>query len=398
MAPTYAAALIVLFEGLVLWAVYPATSFYCEQFGGGPTSVGLMFALLSLPKIVSNPIFGRLSDRFGRRPLLAVASAGTLCGSVGWALAPSLGWLAVSRLIAGVFSAQSTLCQTVVADGTVPERRATALGVVGAAFGGSMVLGPLIGSWVAAHFSHAAVGWACAAIQSLSLLTVVFLLRETRPTRAAPDLGTDCRVPDNILRLRGVIPLLAVTLVTAIVASQLTTLSLFTRDRYGFGEKQAGYPFAFFGVIGVLVQGGVVRALTPRLGERNTAGLGLVALGAGFALLALPLPPWALWFGMGLLGAGAALNMPATTALLSSCVDERRQGSVLGYQQGATSLGRGVGSGAMGALYELCGPAVSYALTAALALWATLLLLPVKRRAGQGRQIDAPQAEGTRRC
>ena len=95
------------------------------------------------------------------------------------------------------------------------------------------------------------------------------------------------------------IPLLSVTFVTAVVAAQLTTLSLFTRDRYGFGEKEAGYPFAFFGVIGVLVQGGVVRALTPRLGERNTAALGLVALGAGFAMLALPLPPLGAMVGHG---------------------------------------------------------------------------------------------------
>jgi MFS transporter, DHA1 family, tetracycline resistance protein len=390
MSPTYAAALIVLFEGLVLWAVYPATSFYCDQFGGGPMSVGLMFALLSLPKIVSNPIFGRLSDRVGRRPLLAIASAGTLCGSVGWALAPSLGWLAVSRLVAGIFSAQSTLCQTVVADATRPERRAAALGIVGAAFGGSMMLGPIIGSWVAAHFSLAAVGWVCAGVQSLSVLTVLFLLRETRPAQAPPNPGTKRQNSDNVFRLPGVIPLLGVVFVTAVVAAQLTTLSLFTKDRYGFGEKQAGYPFAFFGVIGVFVQGGLVRALTPRLGERTTSALGLVALGAGFAMLALPLPEWALWLGMGLLGAGAALNMPATTALLSSCVDERRQGAVLGYQQGATSLGRGAGSAVMGALYGFCGPTVSYALTAALAVLATLLLLPVKSRAARAGESISP--------
>ena len=291
MLPVYAAALIVFFEGLVLWAVYPVTAFYCAQFGGGPTSVGVMLALLSLPKIFTNPVFGRAADRFGRRPLLIIASTGTLCGSVAWALSPSLGWLAVSRLVAGVFSAQSALCQTVVADATPPERRAVGLGVVGAAFGGSMVVGPFIGGWVAQHISHAAVGWVCAGIQLLSVLTAAFVLPETRPVHVG-DLAHDSSVALRaVLRTRHVLPLLLATFVTAVVAAQLiTTLSLLTSQRFGYEEEGASAAYAFFGVIALVVQGGAVRVIVPRWGERTTAIAGLAALSTGFALLALRPP------------------------------------------------------------------------------------------------------------
>jgi MFS family permease len=382
MPPTYAAALIVFFEGLVLWAVFPVTSFYCQQLGGGAVWVGVMFALLSAPKILSNPIFGALSDRFGRRPLLAIASLGTLCGSLGWALAPSIGWLAVSRLVAGLFSAQSALCQTVVADSNPPERRAAGLGVVGAAFGLSMVVGPLLGGWVAGDVSHPAVGWMCAAIQALSLLTVTFLLKETRPSAALSPARADAtpRVPQP-LRQRQVTPLLGVTFLMAFTVAQLTsTFSLFTQQQYGFSEKHAGHAFAFFGLIGVLVQGGFIRPLVPRLGEQRTALAGLVALGVGFGLLAAQPAAWVMWLGTAILAAGTALSMPTVTALLTGCANERAQGALLGLQQSVMSLGRGAGSGVAGWVYDLRGPGVSYALATVGAVLAVLLLLPVRAR------------------
>jgi DHA1 family tetracycline resistance protein-like MFS transporter len=115
MSPVLAAAVVVLLEGLVLWAVFPIMSYYCAEFGGGPVAVGVMFALLSAPRVICNPLFGWLAERFGRRPLMAVASLGTMAGSILWAVSPDLTWLAVSRAIAGVFGAQAALSATVVA-------------------------------------------------------------------------------------------------------------------------------------------------------------------------------------------------------------------------------------------------------------------------------------------
>ena len=148
MPPVVAAALVVLFEGLVLWAVFPIMSYYCADLGGGPAAVGILFALMSGPRVLFNPIFGRLSERFGRRPLMVVASLGTMAGSIAWAVSPNVGWLAVSRAIAGIFGAQAALSSAVVADVTSPDRRSSGMGLVGAAFGLSMVFGPLLGGWV----------------------------------------------------------------------------------------------------------------------------------------------------------------------------------------------------------------------------------------------------------
>ncbi len=376
MPPVFAAALIVFCEGLVIWAVFPVTSYYCDDLGGGPVWVGVMFALMSAPKVMTNPIFGRLSDRFGRRPLLALASMGNIAASVGWALAPSLQWLAVSRALAGTFGTNAALSAAVVADSTDPEKRAAGMGIIGAAFGLSMIIGPLVGGVVTHFGSHAAVGWLCAAIQGVSLFTVVFLLRETHPVRSVP--ATQPHAPRVSLRAvlgePGALPLLTVTLLLMFAMAQITTtLATLTKCSYGFDAEATAGIFVLFGVTATLVQGGAIRVLVPRYGERLAAMAGIICMGAGAGLMALVPPLGVLWFSMALMGAGGALTMPTITALLSRCVGRRRQGTMLGAHQSATALGRSAGALCAGQAFAW-GMAVPYALAAVLALVALLVL------------------------
>jgi MFS family permease len=379
MSPVYAAALVVLCEGLVLWAVFPIMSYYCAELGGGPASVGLLFALLSAPRVVFNPIFARLSERFGRRPLMAVASLGTMAGSIGWALAPNIAWLAVSRAVAGVFGAQAALSSAVVADVTAPEKRSAAMGLVGAAFGLSMIFGPLLGGWVTHLASHGMVGWVGAALQGLSVLTVIFLLSETRP--ADPDSG-ECGPPRPALRTLArvphVTPLLLVALCSALSVAQITTtFSLLAEREYQFSEAEAGLAFALFGLIGTLVQGSVIRMLNPRFGDRKLAVAGMAIVVVSAAAIALDPPRWALWVCMGLIGAGVALSTPTVAALLSRCVGPDRHGTLLGMHQGVLALGRGASAPVAGVLFAQLGPAAPYVAAAGVALVGGTLLLPL---------------------
>ncbi|HPM25089.1 MAG TPA: MFS transporter [Phycisphaerae bacterium] len=386
MSPVLAAAVVVLLEGLVLWAVFPIMSYYCAEFGGGPVAVGVMFALLSAPRVICNPLFGWLAERFGRRPLMAVASLGTMAGSILWAVSPDLTWLAVSRAIAGVFGAQAALSATVVADTTPPERRGRAMGVVGAAFGLSMVFGPLLGSEVTTQWSHAAVGWVSAALQGLSVLTVVFVLKETHPARLDPRAP---RVPAptnwQLLRRPRVTPLLLVTFGSALALSQVTTtFAMLGESVYHFAERQAGYAFTVFGLIGTLVQGGVVRVLHPRCGDRRLALAGLACI-AGSAVVILAQPPeWTLWLCMGLIGGGVALSTPTIAALLSGSVGPEQQGTVMGLSQGTMSLGRAAGAPLAGWFFAALTPTAPYGLTALVAVLAAALLWPIKD--GRGPQ------------
>lgn len=385
MPPVFAAAVVVFCEGLVLWSVFPIMHYYAAELGGGPRWVGLLFALLSAPRVFSNPIFGRLSERFGRRPLMAVASLGTLLGSVGWALAPRLAglapgiwWLALSRMVAGVFGAQAALSAAVVADVTPPGRRAAGMGVLGAAFGLSMVLGPLLGGWVTTAASHALVGWVGAGLQALSVVTVLCALRETRPAGGqAHASGQPWFRPvwfGSQIQL-----LLGVTLLATLALSQVTTTFSMLADRvYHFTERDAGHAFALLGLVATLVQGGVLRLLLKRWRERAVSMAGLLLLAAGAAAVALEPPTWGLWLSLATIGVGVALSTPTVTALLSRCVAAHEQGALMGMHQGVTALGRGLGAPLAGVLFAGLGPSSPYVVTVGVMLVAAGLLVPVR--------------------
>src|SRR5262245_37909424 len=142
MPPLYAAALVVLLEALCFTTGFPVLSYYAQRLGGDAAWVGILFGLVAWPKVVSNPIWGTLSERLGRRPVLAINTLGTLAGSIGWALAPNIGMLAISRALVGIFGGQAGLAQAIAADVAPPEKRAAAMGVLGGAFALSLTLGP----------------------------------------------------------------------------------------------------------------------------------------------------------------------------------------------------------------------------------------------------------------
>jgi DHA1 family tetracycline resistance protein-like MFS transporter len=395
MSPVVVVALVVFLEGLVLWAVFPVMSYYAAQLGGGPGWVGILFALMSGPRVIFSPIFGRLSERFGRRPLMVLVGTGTMIGSLTWALASSIGWLALSRAIAGMFGAQAALSSAVVADITTPQRRSRALGLVGAAFALAMVLGPLLGGAVTRLGSRAMVGWVAAGLQGLSVLSCIFLLRETRP----PLTPTDERRPISWRALVGlpqVTPLLLVAFASALAAAQVTTtFTMFAERNYGFTEADSSGAFAIFGLTGVLVQGGLLRLLHPYLGDRRIALLGLVCL-AGAAVATAGCPPlWALWVCMGFIGAAVALSTPTVAALLSARVGPDRQGTLMGLYQGTLSLGRGVGSPIAGVSFGVWGPAVPYLITSGVALASAALLWPVKDVSGKREVAVGPYGSNT---
>ncbi len=385
MSPIIAAAVIVFCEGLVLWSVFPVMNFYCEELGASPERtgmyVGLLFMLQGGPKVFLNPVFGRLSDRFGRRPLVALSSLGTMMGSVAWALAPNVGWLAASRAITGIFGAQAALSAAVVADHTDARRRGAGMGLVGAAFGVSMILGPLIGGEVTRLGGHAAVGWAGAVIQGIAVIVALSFI-PARSANSQAHTATDRTAPQNkLLREPNVGILLAVTFLMTLALAQVTaSFGLLADRRYAFTEAQTGYAFAFFGLIGTIVQGGVVRTLSPRVGDRPLALVGLALTVTCTLWIATAPAAWGVITAMAVLGAGVSLCMPTVTALVSHCVDHTRQGALLGYHQSATALGRALGAGLAGVAISGIGLGAPYVTAASVAALAGMLLATVRVR------------------
>lgn len=382
MRQVIAASMIVFFEGLVLWTVVPIMTFYVDELGGDAVWLGIMFMLMSLPRLISNPIIGRLSDRFGRRPLVIASSIGAILASVVWALAPSVGWLAVSRGLAGFFAAQATLCSATIADVTTPEKRGSAMGILGAGFAFSMVIGPLAGGFIARHASHAAVGWFAAGTQILTLMTALFVLRDiAKPAAGGASVARARRSYAQVIVLAGVPALLFVTFCLTLGQSQVTTVfSRLIDVAYGMTEKDAGYLFAFLGLIGTLVQGGAIRTLLPRYGDLKVAAGGFVLVAIGTAAITIHPPTWALWLSLGTIGAGTALSAPTVTALVSRCVDEDSQGTLMGVHQAVTSLGRSCGALTAGFLFGRVAMWSPFALAMGVSLIAAMILIVSRRK------------------
>ncbi|MBI5865884.1 MAG: MFS transporter [Planctomycetes bacterium] len=312
--PLFAVSLVVLFEALCFTTSLPVLNYYTEQLHGTGLWVGLMFALTAGPKVLTNPLWGGLSDRWGRRPVLALNTVGTFSGSVLWALAANgmpglrpLAVLAISRGMVGAFGGQAGLAMAVAADTSTPERRAAAMGALGAAFSVALAIGPLLGGFVADRYSYAAVGWVCAVFQFTSLLVITFGLRETCVKRSTVGVAEAYRIPQTIWTQR-VILVLAVVLITTTGLSEMnSTLGLMLEHDHGFTVRRTSYVFAFFGVLGALVQGGAIRPLVRRYGERAIVMVGLVITALGFGVMAAKLPSVGMWTAVGVLAIGASL-------------------------------------------------------------------------------------------
>ncbi len=368
MSPIVIAALFVLFEGLGVGAMLPTLSYYGGELGASAFWIGMLFAATPAPKIFTNTLFGTLSDRFGRKPVLLVVIAGSIAASVLWALAPHFTWLLVARLVAGVFGAQATLGQAVAVDSAPPDRRAAAVGMLGAAFGIAFAVGPFLGGLVAHHFGNAAIGWMYAGLQTLSLIVVAVALPETR-SEAARDNRSKSYTLVELLRLPNVAVLLSVELfMTVATMSMFSTFGVALERVYEATEKQTGYLFGLFGIVGVFVQGGFVRPVVKRLGERNTALFGAGAMLPGAILFTAA-------FGAGLplgwvvaavvtFAVGVSLLTPTQTALLSHSVDADHQGAVLGTNQGVIAIGRTSGAICGAALLSNVGVAAPFGLVA----------------------------------
>jgi multidrug resistance protein len=359
--------------------VIPILPLYAERHGASPLEVGLLLASYSAMQFVFAPILGSLSDRVGRKPVLAVSLYGTALASFTLGLASgwehSLWLIFVARILDGVTGANIAAAQAYVADVTTAEKRAKALGLLGMAFGLGFVLGPAIGGFLAAV--DVALPFYVVGVIALANATAM-LFRLPEPERHisyATDassrysrLTAALRSPKTRLLL--VVVLLATTAFSAMEA----TLALLLKDRFDFDAPHTAWLFAYVGVVMAIVQGGLVGPLVERVGERPLVVFGTLMLAVALVLLGLPLPEsiGLLLGGLGLLALGSGLLTPATTSLLSRSTPATQQGSALGVGQSMTAIGRIAGPLLGGALYHFGWGAPYYAaagvMTAALVI------------------------------
>jgi multidrug resistance protein len=322
--------------------------------------IGLLMASYSLMQFFFAPVWGRLSDRIGRRPVLLFSITGSAVSYLIFAFAPNLAALFLARIVAGIMAANLSTAQAYVADVTTPENRARGMGMVGAAFALGFVLGPALGGVLGGHGNNPQlpVGLAAAGFSLLDLLLAAVLLRESltpeRRARAAAAPGSRLERMAAALRHPKIgLPILVFFLSTVAWSQLEPTLARLAQIDFLFSARQTGYLFAYLGLIVALVQGGFAGRMARKSGEARMILAGTLLLALGLALIPLMRHPGGLFASVTVAALGQAITVPGIQSLISRSAAAEEQGTTLGVTQGFASLARVIGPSIGGLLFGL---------------------------------------------
>jgi len=363
--------------------VLPVLPLYAKRFHASAGTAGALVAAFSLAQLVASPLWGRLSDRVGRKPVLIVSLFGTAVGSLLTGLAAGLPLLFLARLIDGGSGASVSVAQASVADLAAPEQRARLFGLLGAAFGLGFVLGPAIGGALS-PISPRLPFYVAAVIAAANGLVAIRRLPETGGRRhlAATEHADGPGDERSIRPATGRVALLAVAFMSMVAFSGFeATFALFGARRLGLHQSSTYVVFTVIGVLIALDQVALVHPIVSRVGERTALQSGLLLNGAGLAILPFVHTLWALAPSLVLLTAGQGLITPTLTATVAGQVGPDVRGRVLGLQQSAGGLARVVGPALAGLAFGHIGPWVPYAGGAVVVGVAAVTLAAVPRSA-----------------
>jgi len=386
--------------------VVPLIALYSKSFGASGWLIGVIGASFSAAQFVFAPIWGRMSDRMGRRPILLMSTAGAALSYVLFAIASSLSnstvalaVLLISRSFAGACGGNITVAQAYIADITPPENRSKRMGLIGMAFGLGFICGPIIGGLGLKYLGHSGPGWLAAGICAGNFLLALFILAESRTPSSehAKERPHFQQWGHTLAQPKIGLLVLIFFLATFAFSCFEITLPLLINDNFHLGisniDEIRGATtivslFVFCGFIGAFVQGGATGRLVKKLGEPKLIALSLVMTGVSLALLPLIKGdgqllwshlfrsdggPWMkMLVVLALLSIGSSLTRPPVFGLLSNFTTEHEQGATIGIAQSAGSLARILGPLFAATLYYTI-PALPYMICGAISIVAGLI-------------------------
>jgi multidrug resistance protein len=380
-SPLFLMALTIFIDFTGFGLVIPLLPFWAEHLGANPVGVGLILTSYALAQFLCTPILGSLSDHYGRRQIILISLGIEVISFALTALASSLPFLLLARVIGGIGASNLGSAQAVISDITTPKKRAAGMGVVGAAIGMGFVVGPAMGGLLAPH-GELTPFWVAMCIALVNALLVFFLLPETRRKQGrerAKRAGVGILFSSwgKVIRRPPVVNLVLVNLLYTLAFTGMETVfPLLTQKNFGWAALQNGYVFTYVGFIVVLMQGGLVRLLVRRWGEGNLMLFGLIFLGLGLIMLIWSNNLALLLIALGVLSIGDGAVTPTNSAVLSLLTPAGEQGEILGFSQGLAGLGRTIGPIIAGALFTF-SPGLPFLLGGTFAIIAILITLPV---------------------
>ncbi|MFN8653228.1 MAG: MFS transporter [Gemmatimonadales bacterium] len=366
MSPTLLIFVTVFIDLIGFGIVLPLLPSYAASFQVSDTAIGILVASFSLMQFLLAPWWGRLSDRIGRRPVLLIGLAGSAISYLIFGLAGTFWLLLASRIVAGGMGATVNVAQAYLADVTPPDKRASAMGMIGAAFGLGFVVGPAIGG-ISSHFGNAAPGFIASGLSVVNFVMAWFWLPESRHAAAAEKVHLE---PGHWTRF--LLAFSAVGFSTLAFTVLYVVFPLQLERALGYDRHHSAYFFVWIGVVSAVIQGGLIGRMVKRFGERSLMAVGGTCMAAGFALLPAVLTPpgqlGLLMLALTAIATGSAMVSPSAASFVSRVASTHEQGRALGLLQSVASVARIVGPVAAGLAATHLGPARAFFVAAAAAL------------------------------
>lgn len=382
---------VMLGYGMVL----PIMPFYIKAFGAGGREMGWLMATYSLMQLICAPLWGVLSDRIGRKPVLTLGVLGYAISLLMFGLATNFWMMFVARSLSGILSsATMPTAMAFIGDSASEKERSGGMGQLGAAMGVGVIGGPLLGGFLSED-SLSLPFFIGAGMAFVSFLLVIFVLPESHAPQPAGDSGFSLSrdvLRQTVLSPTGLLLLLIFVMSFGLTGFQGIT-GLYVVDKLGFDTTQVGAIWMVMGAMMIVVQGGLTGPLTKWIGEFPIILIGLAGGALGFIGLTLAANAVTTFLAVGLFTLAVALSGPVLNALISTLAGEQ-QGTIMGLNSAAASLGKVVGPLWAGYLYEVNieYPYYSGAGALALALLVCLAGMQTMRRAGEAAPPEHPHA------
>jgi len=366
--------------------ILPLLPYYAADFNASSLMVGLLLSSNALTQMIGAPVIGRLSDRFGRKPLLVLSISGTVLSFLILGFANSLFVLFLSRILDGFLGGNTSLAQAYITDSTTKEDRSKGLGMIGAAFGIGFIFGPALGGALSGGGNYALPAFAAAGLSALNLIGVLIWLPESLPPekRTTEEEGKSrpkftLKALINALRKPCVGPLLSVSLIFGLAFTMFETIfSLFTQKKLGMTAQTTSYVLTYVGVLVVLVQGGGIRWLSEKFSDKQLILYGGILLTGGLLGWAFSNNLAALLVALVPVALAAGTLRVSTNSALTKTVQQTEVGGILGLSSSLSSFTRVV-SPLIGSflLAEIspAGPGVAGALLMVVAVYITWKLI-----------------------
>lgn len=349
-------SLLILFSVVVLdligfGIVVPILPFYAQQYGASATVLGILLTSYSAMQFLFSSLWGRLSDKYGRKPVMILTMAGSCLSLALLGFANSMTLLFIGRILGGAFSANISIASAYVTDVTTEENRAKGMGLIGAAFGIGFILGPALGGILSPYGYHVPL-LAAAGLSLLNLLYAGVRLAEPRRHHAVNEI-----VKTAVLKNRPILYMCAIHFIFTLGVTQLESIfAFFMMDRFKYNAMQVAYILVMMALIMVTIQGGLIRTLTKKCGERLLLIIGALILSLSFIMVPAPETVAFLLLPLALAAIGRGISQPSLLSLVSKKAEAHRRGAIMGTFQASASLGRVVGPLIAGVLYDYAQP------------------------------------------